>query len=348
MIKFLASFFLLLFIGCGSSDEGVAALNPYNLDTFNPYDDEYFKYQWALGVSTDKDYRDNNNISDNSHINIYGAWNKTRGAGVKVAVIDTNFKSSHIDIASRVTATYNVDTNSNNVHIDSSNHGTIVASVLAAPKNSIGMVGVAPEAELILIGSNRLNDNSTVAAFNKAKELGAKVICCSWGTKNVSQNVIDVIQEMYNSNITVIFATGNRDENLDNFNDESMLTTVIGVAATNAQNTRATYSNYGSGLDIVAPGGNAITGLVAAKADSSSSSTLLDNRYHFNYGTSEAAPVVAGVVALMLSVKPTLTPLNIRDILISTATKINGTYFDTKHGYGKVDATKAVEKALTY
>jgi len=354
VIKFLSSFFLVLIVGCGSSSEGVAELNPYNLNTFNPYDDEYFKYQWSLGVPTDSEYVSSNNISTSSHINIYGAWNKTRGSGVKVAVIDTNFNPNHIDLASRVIKTYNVNSNSNNVYIDSTiNHGTIVASILAASKNEVGMVGVAPEADLILIGATITDDASKIAAFNYAKDQGAKVICCSWGTYNVSQSVSDVIKEMFDNNITVIFASGNKNESLDNYNDESMLAHVIGVGATNAQNSRAIYSNYGTGLDILAPGGNAITGLVAAKVDSSKPATQLDSRYFFAYGTSEAAPVIAGVVSLLLSKKPSLTPKNIQNILTSTASKIGGNIYDAngfnnKYGYGKVDASKALEKALQY
>jgi len=158
----------------------------------------------------------------------------------------------------------------------------------------------------------------------------------------------NTLKELHDDNITIIFSSGNRGKDLDAVynEDESELPSVIGVGATTENNTKASYSNYGDKIDILAPGGiDKNHGLPAAN---------YYNKYYitnFN-GTSAAAPVVAGVVALMFQVNPNLTPDQVREILIKTADKIdkkNAKYdkngFSHTHAYGKVNASKAVDMA---
>ena len=355
MIKYFLSFSLIVLYGCGGSSDGVSNKNPFNVKSFNPYTDDGFKYAWHLRV-VEPDIASTYNITDDSNINIYGAWAKTRGGGVKVAVIDYDFNPLNADIKSNVASTYDTETNTTNIKKDISSHGTSIASIIASPKNGIGVIGVAPETKLILIDANissdYSNDTNKIRAFYKAKELGAKVICCSWGSlSKVSSQMKDTLKNMYNSGITVIFASGNNggldlDSDVD-FDDESESPYVIGVGASTEQNTKADYSNYGDNIDILAPGGSASFGIYSDR--------YYDSNYDYLNGTSAAAPIVAGVVALMLSVNHDLTPKQIRDIIISTAQKIdpkNANYdqngFSHTHAYGKINASAAVAKALTY
>ncbi len=140
----------------------------------------------------------------------------------------------------------------------------------------------------------------------------------------------------------------------DNENDESTVEWVIGVGASGENNDVTDYSNYGKKIDILAPGGNTFisVGILGLDDSGTQGSTynygLVSNNYAFMEGTSFATPVLAGVVALMYSVNPTITPKQVRDILINTADKIGGTKanyyngFDEKRAYGKVNAHRAV------
>ncbi len=338
--------------GCWNYQKGELELNPFNLKVINPFNDHYFKYAWHLKVLPNKTQSDlmaegwlTKPIDSNSHINIYEVWNNNIfGAGVRVAVIDYNFNPNQGDIASNVIATYNVETNNTNVFFDSDSslfHGTACASIIAAPANGIGVIGVAPQAKLILIsaksyqvGNNSADDASKIRAFEKAKEFGAKVISCSWGTLHVSQAVGDEIKSLYENNITVVFAAGNDGYNLDTLGiyDESELPTVIGVGALTQNNEKADYSNYGNNIDIYAPAGDKNFGIISAR---------LNNRdgYSFMPGTSAATPIVVGVIALMLDVNPNLTPTQIMNIIDTHST----TSYD---GYKKIDASKAVQAAI--
>ena len=350
MFKLVLTLFISIFLGCGGSSSGGTELNSFNIGSFDPYTEPEFKHAWHL-QRVNADYASARGISPNSHINIYDVWNQgIFGSGVRVAVIDYDFNQYHEDITSNVVATYNVDTNSTEVRKYESDHGTGVASIIAGSYNDIGTLGVAPNTQLILIDANLSDNASKIKAFYKAKALGAKVISCSWGTLDVSYSLAKTIKELYDDNITVIFSSGNNMQDLDQsyyYEDEAELDTVIGVGASTESNIKADYSNYGDKIDILAPGGIGSGGIVAAKYYN----TYTDK---FN-GTSASAPVVAGVVALMLEVNPKLTPKQIREILTKTADKIDSAnaYYDTNgfshtHAYGKVNASKAVDLARRY
>ena len=348
MYKWILSLSSILIIGCGGSSSGGAELNSFNMEVFDPYTEPEFKYAWHL-QRVSADYASSRGITSDSHINIFSVWNKKIfGSKVKVAIIDYDFNPDQEDIAPNVIRTYNVDTDSVKVRKNSSEHGTGVASIIAGSHNKVGTLGVAPKSQLILIDADLSDDASKIKAFYKAKEFGAKVISCSWSTPNVSESVSKTIKELYNDNITIVFGSGNRNYDLDDWhNSEAELEWVIGVGASTEDNKKAHYSNYGDNIDILAPGGRGDGGLVAAKY-----STTYTKRFN---GTSASAPIVAGVVALMLEVNPYLTPKQVRKILINTTEKIdsenanyNSNGFSHTHAYGKVNATRAVSLAKTY
>jgi subtilisin family serine protease len=142
-------------------------------------------------------------------------------------------------------------------------------------------------------------------------------------------------------------------------NDESELSSVIGVGASSEFNDVTSYSNYGKHIDILAPGGDTIqsSGLLGLNDTGINGRTnqraLVNSSYSFTNGTSFSAPITTGVIALMLSVNPTITPDQIREILIQTSDKIGrrSNYidgFDKYRAYGKINATKAVLMAKDY
>jgi len=293
----------------------------------------YYKYAWHFAHN--EELASQYGIDKNANIHIEGAWEITRGEGVVVAVIDASyFDWEHEDLRENVMMTYNSDEDnnhiSNNGESDEHSHGSTVAGFIASPINQKGLVGAAPKAKLLLIRQVDSSDSATIKAFEYARDNGARVINCSWGTNSVSEGVATALLDLKDDGITIIFATGNESQDMDDefINDESELPSVIGVGATDESNKVAHYSNYGRNIDLVAPGGNlnqsiGILGLDdIGERGSYTQRSIVDDNYAFSNGTSFAAPITAGVVALMLSANPNLTPNQIRDILINTADKI--------------------------
>ncbi len=381
IIQFLL--YISLFIGCGGDSEDSSSTSPdLNNSTYEALDttaEPFFKYQWYLGY-IENSFSSTYGISEDSHINVQEAWKTTYGEEVKVAIIDENFEPFHADIFDNVVAYYNFDDDNSDVsnNTDEASHGHSCAGIIASPVNDIGITGVAPNAKLILIKQMEADDAKTIEAFEYAKQQGAKVISCSWGTYQVSEAVAQKIQEIYDSGITVVFAFGNDAYNLDNsvnrtlsfdtglrpgsaINDEAELDSVIGVGASSEYNERSSYSSYGSNLDLLAPGGDEV-GLVTTDETGSRGynpsykdplDELLNTDYTFFMGSSASAPITAGVVALMLSVNPNLTPDEVHTILIQSADQIGLTSYDSSgfsiyKGYGKINAANAVKIAKNY
>lgn len=382
-IKFsiiVASFFI--FTACGGGGGGGSSSNETDTSTTTQENTaqatDYSKYAWNINESIDSNYKSTYKIDDNAHINLSAAWNTTKGKksnaeAIKVAIIDEGFEVSHPEIKDQIFATYNVMTGTTDVSNTSTStfsHGTAVAGVIASK-----YLGVAPEAQLILINIDLLDDyqsSSTlteadlISAFQKAVDLGAQVINCSWGGGTVSGILSAKIQELKDNNITVVFSAGNDSSNLDSdgTTDESELSSVIGVGASSVENDITSYSNYGSQIDLIAPaGGNTTDGLIGILSldltgtngiNTSTQLGLVNYNYSFVQGTSFSAPTVSGVVALLLAAKPTLTANEIRQILIDTADKVgtsNGAdysvnNFDVKRAYGKINAGNAMTEAL--
>lgn len=342
--------------------ESACNITASGVSTYDASSEPYYKYQWHLD-SNNSVLKTQNNfaIDNNADINIQEAWKLTRGAGVKVAVIDDSFDVEHEDLKDSIFVTYNADENTSNVlnTTNQASHGNTCAGFIVSPKNQKGVVGVAPESKLIAIKQNAASDDLTIRAFEYAKNQGAKVISCSWGTENVSQAVEAELKSLYDAGITVLFASGNDGKDLDNgVNDESEVEWVIGVGASGENNDVTSYSNYGQNIDILAPGGDTNTlGILGLDDTGTKGGTnqreLVSNNYSFADGTSFATPVAAGVVALMYAVNPNITPAQVKEILTSTAQKIgananydsNGFDASKKRAYGKIDASKAVLKA---
>jgi subtilisin family serine protease len=205
-------------------------------------------------------------------------------------------------------------------------HGTTVAGVVGANSSEAGFLGVAPEAKIIPIRAAELFGGfptvPAVEAIGYAAARGADVINLSWGRMMPTTAVADAIADVLaaNPSLIIVAAAGNDGENRVGF--PAGLRNVISVGASTLQGTRAPYSSYGPGLNLVAPGGNVRTGLEGGILSTSGTggdqfwqgiaipdqpwSPAQDPRgnYVWTQGTSFASPAVAGVVALMLSADP--------------------------------------------
>lgn len=329
---------------------------------------DYSMYAWNINNTTlDPAYASNYNIDSNAHINMPTSTNNQK---IKVAIIDQGFEYRHPDIYDKITEVKYVQTTT----LTDEFHGTPVVGVIAST-----YLGVAPNnVELILINIDfsTAGEAQIISAFNEAKKSGAKIINCSWGTtynelteQPFSTLYTNTIQSLKDDGITVVFSSGNQGYNLDdNWNDESELTSVIGVGASSVLNDVTYYSNYGSNIDIIAPGGGgkdgeqSLLGILSLDLYDTDGDNitlnLVDNYYTFTAGTSFATPTITGVIALMLSQNPNLTPDEIRTILIETADKVGGevytdlagdgttSTFNIKRAYGKVNASAAVQAAI--
>jgi len=372
LLGILALALALFFSGCGGS-----STKAIEKPTIAVSDETYYKYLWHIDSKNSSEQKIVEEISDatgreikldkidpNADIGVLEAWKVTKGKGIIVAVIDDGGDANHEDLKDNILLTYNVDGKTNDIyhHSDSitdASHGNNCAGFIAAAINGKGIVGVSPESKLILIRQEEEADSATIEAFEYAKNNGAKVISCSWGTNAVSEAIVAELKSLYDAGITVVFASGNEGSNLDEagIDDESEVPWVIGVGASSELNDVTEYSNYGKNIDIIAPGGNLGTsiGILALDDSGDQGATknygLVSNNYAFTDGTSFAAPIVAAVVALMYSINPDITPKEVRDILISTADKVGGKNadywdgFDLQRAYGKINALKAVKEA---
>ncbi len=344
-MRIVIGFFLLVFLGCGGGSGQDYSQNPKNIH------DEYFSKQWYLAKNDD--FYKNNGINKDAHLHGGSYYDKYRGRGVKIAIMDIGLDVFHQDLVGAIKNTYSVVSNGDDVFSEYY-HGTAVTGLIGARANNIGIFGVASESDIIFLQySQQMNDEDTIKLFQKAVEFGADVINCSWGTEDVGDSVREYIQyiskhERRGKGIVVVFAAGNNGSRISK-RDESTIPEVISIGSSNKKNLRAKYSNYGPHLDILAPGGDEF-GLEMISLDYSGYLGNEFGDYTSISGTSASAPLVSGVVAMMLEANPDLSSSQVQQILKDTADKIgdvkykNG--FNFFYGYGKVNIKKAIQKSL--
>ncbi len=240
---------------------------------------------------------------------------------------------------------------------NSSWHGTHVAGTVAAvTNNNTGVAGVAYGAKVVPLrvlgrcggSTSDIADAIVWAAGGSVSGVPAnpnpvKVINMSLGgggsCQSVTQNAINSARA---NGAVVVVAAGNSNANASGFTPASC-NGVINVAATDRNGSRATYSNFGSSIDIAAPGGMGGSDGVASTMDSGTTTPAGDT-YSYSAGTSMAAPHVAGVAALMFAVNPNLTPDQVESMLKSSARSFpSGSTCSTSNcGAGIMDAHAAV------
>ncbi|MCX2919205.1 S8 family serine peptidase [Stenotrophomonas rhizophila] len=329
--------------------------------------DARFSEQWGFGTS-------------NASINVRPAWDKATGAGVVVAVIDTGITNhpdlnanllpgyDFISDAAMARDGGGRDNNPNDEGdwyaanecgsgipaANSSWHGTHVAGTVAAvTNNSTGVAGTAFNAKVVpvrVLGkcggyTSDIADaivwasGGTVSGV-PANANPAEVINMSLGGGgSCSTTYQTAINGAVSRGTTVVVAAGNSNTNVSS-SVPANCANVIAVAATTSAGARASFSNYGTGIDISAPGQGILSTL-------NSGTTVPGSASYASYnGTSMAAPHVAGVVALIQSVAPTtLSPAAIESLLKSTARPLPGAC-SGGCGAGIVDADAAVTAAL--
>lgn len=223
-------------------------------------------------------------------------WNETKGAGIKIAVLDTGCDIDHPDLKDRIIGGRNFtdDNNSNpDIYEDYNGHGTHVAGTIAAQENDAGVIGVAPEAGLLIV--KVLNKNGSgqydwiINGIHYAIEQNADIISMSLGGPADVPELYDAIQTAVKKNILVVCAAGNEgdgNDSTDEFAYPGSYNEVISVGAINLQRDSSEFTNSNNEIDVVAPGEGII-------------STYLNGKYATLSGTSMAAPHVSGALALI-------------------------------------------------
>jgi serine protease len=336
----------------------------------DPNDTEYSK-QWDLFEAT-------------AGMRVPGAWSTATGSGVTVAVIDTGYVTHSDLAANIVAGydfisdtAVSVDGNGRDSNpadpgdwyatdecgtgtgsSDSSWHGTHVAGTIAAvTNNSKGIAGIAYNAKispLRVLGKCGGYDSDIIDAITwasggtvsgvPANSNVAKVINMSLGgSGSCTSATQSAINAAVGRGTTVVVAAGNSNANAANYSPASC-NNVISVAATNRSGSKASYSNYGSVVDIAAPGGQTSTGTangILSTLNSGAQGPSTES-YEYYQGTSMAAPHIAGLAALMKSASSSLTPAQIESAIKTNARALPGTC-SGGCGAGLADATKTVQ-----
>ncbi len=346
-----------------SEEEGIAFAEPDALQrakyaAVNPPADALFADQWHLhnkGQGGGKKGAD---------VKALDAWEITYGSpDIRVVVHDTGVDINHPDLKENMEAGWDFDNGDPDASNDYRPHGTACAGVIAATINGKGVVGIAPGCRIIPLRAAGAHPWSVWAKTFEWVAKRSDIISCSW---TISENNIlsyairNAAKNGRNGKgIPVFCATANED--LPQVGFPARLPEAIAVGASTNEDVRAWYSNYGEGIDFVAPSSGGTRRVETTdiqgehgynkKAGEAGNYCKAGDNTGFG-GTSSATPLAAGVAALMLSVNPDLTTEEIRKIMQKTAVKIdpeNGEYdsegWSKYYGYGRIDAGRAVKAA---
>ncbi len=331
--------------------KGIEVAEPYYLNelVYTPNDPSYAQ-QYAL-----------------NKINASAAWDITKGSkDIVIAIIDTGVDWDHPDLAANIYTNINeianngIDDDNNgmidDVHgwdfggltgipdndpmEDRPDHGTLVAGCASAvTDNNLGIASIGFNSSIMPVKTSQDNIRTSTGkalisygyqGILYAAANGAHVINCSWGNyaySTINKNIIEYAINVFN--VSIVAAMGN--DNLESTMYPANYPGVLSVASTSTDDTRSSFSNYGYGVDVCAPG----TGIY---------STWMNDTYSTASGTSLSTPIVSGLCALVKNKFPMYTALQINEQVRTNCDNIysvNGAY-DKKLGKGRINAYNAV------
>jgi proprotein convertase subtilisin/kexin type 2 len=319
-------------------------------------------------------------------LRVAAAWTTTRGAGTKVAVVDDAIEVLHADLAPNVVAGESYDyrpASLGSVYplpcTTADDHGTAVAGIITARDgNQIGGSGVAPRASLIGYNALATNFDTDIADALTRRNASVGIFHNSWGSPDDGKlhPAEASFENAINSGITsgrsgrgsiFVFPAGNGlcyatnssgrciddDSNLDGYVNKRG---VISVCAVDHQGKQPVYGESGANVLVCGPTSNLSPTRTLLGGITT---TGLQSQYRSDFsGTSASAPMVSGVVSLMLSANPNLTWRDVRLILARTARRndatdpgwnnTSGLWHNAKYGFGVANAQAAVAAATTW
>lgn len=251
------------------------------------------------------------------------------GVGGKIGVLDTGIDYTHEDLYVHGGVSF-VDGTTD--YRDDNGHGTHVAGTIAGMNNTLGVLGVSPQANLyaikVLDRSGNGNYSDVIEGIEWAIANDLNIINMSLGGTADSRTLKTAVDKAYQAGILVVASAGN-----NGYSKKGSITypaaydSVIAVGAVDHQNKRASFSSVGSQLELMAPGVNI--------------ESTIPGGYATDSGTSMAAPHVSAVAALVWQAKPGLTNIQVRNLLSTTAQPLGDKF---SYGKGLVDALKAINQ----
>jgi subtilisin len=243
-----------------------------------------------------------------NHIQAPQAWSRTTGYRVKVGVIDTGVDFNHPDLR------HSLERGINLLHRmalpqDDNGHGTHISGTIAAANELHGMIGVAPRAIVYPIKAFDHNGTAFVSDIILGIEWCIRnqmnVVNMSFGMKTRSKSLLNAVNYAYRSGVLIVASSGN-DGRIGDIDFPARYNKTISVGATNQQRRIATFTNRSGLIDIYAPGQHIV-------------SAWLRGKHREMSGTSMATSHVTGAIALLLALKPGLSPAQIKAIIKKSA-----------------------------
>lgn len=325
--------------------EPVSQSNSFSEETYTPDflpNDTYYSYQWHFPM-----------------VQAEAAWDRSRGQGVKVAVIDTGVAKGTDLACHTFVDEFNAVTNRSGAGsaADDQGHGTHVTGTIAqCTNNGRGVAGLAYSATLMpvkVLGRDGSGASSDIAqGIDWARSHGARVInlslgrdCGSQGWPACSDTIINnAIAAAAAADIVIVAASGNANERVVGFPANHPHT--IAVGAVDIQQQRAPYSSYGAVLTLVAPGGDTNYDRNHDDYDDGVLQQTFTTgggwAYYFWDGTSMATPHVSGAVAMLRAFRPSATRTQVQQALQSSARDLGAAGFDQLYGHGLLQINAAL------
>lgn len=257
------------------------------------------------------------------------AWQRTQGsASIVIAILDTGVDSTHPDLAARMVPGWNMHGNNSDSR-DVQGHGTMVAGCASASSNNaLGIVGLTWNTRIMPI---RVSEPDGMAYFSRiaeglvwARQNGARVANISYGA-TPSSSIQWAAQQFTEAGGVVVSSAGNDGQ----VNPTPDTPWIVTVSATNSADALTSWSTRGAFIDVSAPGLDIFT-------------TTRGGGYGPASGTSFSSPIVAGVAALVLSAKPTLTGPQAIQTLRASTDDLGAPGWDPLYGTGRINADRAV------
>jgi thermitase len=325
-------------------DVAVARPDPVTRLAVRP-NDKYFADQYALSNSGQvlDDLPEQPKGKAGADISAPEGWDQTKGdSGIVIAVLDTGVELSHPDIKNKIVSPGKDFINGDNDASDDMWHGTHVAGIAAAETNNeLGIAGVAWNCDIlpgkIIAASGEGDYGALILAIYWAVDQGAQVINLSLGGEARDDDLLAALRYAYEHNVVIAAAAGNEAGPV--LYPAAYDQYCLAVAATDYNDARAAFSNMGPEIDVAAPGVDVLS--LYPTWDTPAGFAP----YVYASGTSMATPHVAGLAALLKSLKPWLKAGEIMNIIRYSADDVNADAFpgrDDQIGFGRINVQRAL------
>jgi len=267
-------------------------------------------------------------------LNLETIWQKTRGAGVTIAILDTGLNDPNHILSSKIIDQKNFFNSKNNDTRDVYGHGTSVTGIITGfDRQNLNFTSVAPESNILIAKVSDDQGTTQSKALSDAiiwaADRGARIVSVSYSIVGLDPEIEKAAQYLYSKGGLVVHSTGNSGIEINRKNSAFLLA----VGASNLDFKRAKFSNYGEILDIVAPGVDLYT-------------LSHTNQYTFESGTSFATPLVSAILALAISCNPHISVTDLVAATFQTQSEANQCIWNKEIGWGIINPKILFENKL--